>query len=112
MNNRLQRLDWFAVRPAKPCCADEKDFLKANVMRTCSAPADSPLAVRAAVGASWRPGVLADRSNFGSLYARDLEVAVVSALFLRRCLLFARHCWCHIENVGLVFELIAFPHES
>ena len=42
----------------------------------------------------------------------DSEVVVVSALFLRRCLLFARHCWCHIENVGLVFELIAFPHEG
>ena len=37
-NFRLPRLDWFAVGPAKPCCVDEKDSLKANVMRTCSAP--------------------------------------------------------------------------
>ena len=38
-NLRLQRLDWLAVRPVKPCCVDEKDFLKANVMRMCNAPA-------------------------------------------------------------------------
>src|SRR6516165_3510790 len=35
-NFRLQPLDLFAVRPAKPRFIDEKDFLKANVMRTCS----------------------------------------------------------------------------
>jgi hypothetical protein len=39
LNFRLQCLDWFAFRPAKPFCVDEKDFLKANVMITCSAPA-------------------------------------------------------------------------
>ena len=33
-NFRLQCLDWFAVRPAKPCCVDEKDLLKGE--RQCS----------------------------------------------------------------------------
>jgi hypothetical protein len=65
-----QHLDWLAVRLAKPCCVDEKDFAKANVMRrTCSAPADSRRFMLKA-----RPAVLGVDGipDFDALHSRRL----------------------------------------